>query len=230
MKTFTLLPSRKNQDNRNLCICIITAKKDSRGSIRFCMGRTPALCSHWPCSRYHSALEHCVCLVDPSCLTLCDPLDYSPPGSSVQRILQARVLERVAIPFFRESSWPRGRTQVSCTAGRSFTVWTTIEAPSSLLCYSSCWWELTWDWPWGELLSHQHNSLLQIIPSSPPSPSLTRYPHHSSEWLFQFLKHYPGGDREPVVETASQAPGESISVFYLTSNCSECHNPLISFN
>ena len=126
MKTFTLLPSRKNQDNRNLCICIITAKKDSRGSIRFCMGRTPALCSHWPCSRYHSALEHCVCLVDPSCLTLCDPLDYSPPGSSVQRILQARILERVAIPFFRESSWPRGRTQVSCTASRHFTVWASI--------------------------------------------------------------------------------------------------------
>ena len=62
------------------------------------------------------------------------------------------------------------------------------------------------------------------------SPSLTCYPHHSSEWLFQFLMHYPGGDREPVVETASQAPGESISVFYLTSNCSEYHNPLISFN
>ena len=108
-------------------------KKDSPASIRFCVGSTPALYSHWPCSRYHSALEHCVCLVDPSCLTLCDPLDYSPPGSSVQRILQARILEWVAIPFFRESSWPRDRTQVSCTAGRFFTVWT-IEKPR--LCCS----------------------------------------------------------------------------------------------
>ena len=39
----------------------------------------------------------CGCLVAQSCLTLCDPLDYSPPGSSVQRIFQARILEWVAI-------------------------------------------------------------------------------------------------------------------------------------
>ena len=39
-----------------------------------------------------------------SCLTLCDPMDYSPPGSSVQGILQARILKWVAIPFSRGSS------------------------------------------------------------------------------------------------------------------------------
>ena len=38
---------------------------------------------------------------------LCDPMDYSPPGSSVHGILQARILEWVAIPFSRESSQPR---------------------------------------------------------------------------------------------------------------------------
>ena len=38
------------------------------------------------------------------CLTLCDPVDWSPPGSSVHEILQARILEWVAIPFFRGSS------------------------------------------------------------------------------------------------------------------------------
>ena len=37
-----------------------------------------------------------------SCLTLCDPIDGSPPGSSVHRILQARILEWVAISFSRE--------------------------------------------------------------------------------------------------------------------------------
>ena len=39
-----------------------------------------------------------------SCFSLCDPLDYSPPGSSVHGILQARILEWVAISFSRESS------------------------------------------------------------------------------------------------------------------------------
>ena len=52
-----------------------------------------------------------------SCLTLCNPVDWSPPDSSVHGILQARILEWVAIPFFRRSSQPRHRTWVSCIAG-----------------------------------------------------------------------------------------------------------------
>ena len=60
-------------------------------------------------------------LVTQSCLTLCNSLDWSPPGSSVHGILQARILEWVAIPFFRGSSQPRDRTRVSCIAGRFFT-------------------------------------------------------------------------------------------------------------
>ena len=43
-----------------------------------------------------------------ACLTLCSPMGYSPPGSSVHRILQTRILERVAMPSFRGSSQPRG--------------------------------------------------------------------------------------------------------------------------
>ena len=62
------------------------------------------------------------------CPTLCDPLEYSPPGSSVHGILQARILERVAISFSRGSSRPRDQTQVSHTAGRCFTIWATREA------------------------------------------------------------------------------------------------------
>ena len=54
------------------------------------------------------------------------PMDWSPPGSSVPGILQARMLEWVAIPFSRESSWPTGRTQVSCIAGRFFTIGATV--------------------------------------------------------------------------------------------------------
>ena len=54
--------------------------------------------------------------------TLCDPMDCSPPGSSVRGMLQARVLEWVAFPFSRGSSQPRDRTQVSRITGRFFTV------------------------------------------------------------------------------------------------------------
>ena len=56
-------------------------------------------------------------LVAQSCPTLCDPMDCSPPGSSVHEIFQARILEWVAISFSRGSSQPRDRTRVSCTAG-----------------------------------------------------------------------------------------------------------------
>ena len=54
-------------------------------------------------------------------------MDCSPPGSCVQEIFQARILEWVAISFSRESSQPRDQTQVSCTAGRFFTNWATRE-------------------------------------------------------------------------------------------------------
>ena len=59
-----------------------------------------------------------------SCLTLCDPVHCSPPASSVHGILQARILEWVAGPSSRASSWSRNRTRVSCIlwiAGRVFT-------------------------------------------------------------------------------------------------------------
>ena len=62
-----------------------------------------------------------------SCLTLCDPMDCSLPGSSIHGIFQARILEWVAISFSRRSSWPRDWTHVSHIVGRRFTVWTTRE-------------------------------------------------------------------------------------------------------
>ena len=54
------------------------------------------------------------------CLTLWDPMDYTVHG-----ILQAKILEWVAVPFSRGSSQPRDQAQVSCTAGGFFTSWTT---------------------------------------------------------------------------------------------------------
>ena len=59
-----------------------------------------------------------------SCPALCDPMDYSPPGSSVHGIFQARILEWIAISSSRGSSRPRDQTRVSCGSciiGRFFT-------------------------------------------------------------------------------------------------------------
>ena len=62
------------------------------------------------------------------CPALCDPMDCSLPGSPLHGILQARVLEWVAISFSRGSSWPRDRTRVSSIPGRCFNLWATREA------------------------------------------------------------------------------------------------------
>ena len=56
-----------------------------------------------------------------SCLTLCDPVDCSPPGFSVHGTLQARMLEWEAIPYSRASSQARDRTWVSHIAGSSLS-------------------------------------------------------------------------------------------------------------
>ena len=61
--------------------------------------------------------------------TLYDPVDCSLPGFSVHGILQARILEWVAISFSRGSSQPRDGTQVSHIGGRRFNLWATREAP-----------------------------------------------------------------------------------------------------
>ena len=72
--------------------------------------------------------EELVVLVANSCPTLCDPMDCSPPGSSVHGISQSWILEWVAISSSRGSSRPRNQTRVPCPAGRFFTVWATREA------------------------------------------------------------------------------------------------------
>ena len=69
-----------------------------------------------------------------SCPTLCNPMDYSLPCSSVYGIFQARVLEWVAIFFSRGSPQPRDQTLVSHTAGRCLTVQTTRKAHIFIEC------------------------------------------------------------------------------------------------
>ena len=69
-------------------------------------------CTLFP--HHPSPLNCCYFLVAKSCLALCNLMDCSSPGSSVQGIFQARILEWVAIYFSRASSWPRDRTYTFC--------------------------------------------------------------------------------------------------------------------
>ena len=57
-----------------------------------------------------------VCVLTQSCPTLCDPIDCNPPGSSVNGISQARMLEWVTVSYSKGSSWPRDQTRVSCVS------------------------------------------------------------------------------------------------------------------
>ena len=67
-----------------------------------------------------------------SCSTLCEPMDYSLPGSSVHGIPQARILEGVAMPSSWESSQPRNRTRISCSSCIADGFFTT-EPPEKLI-------------------------------------------------------------------------------------------------
>ena len=71
-------------------------------------------------------LVQCFCWVAQVCLTLCDPTDCSPPGSSFHGVLQARTL--AAIPFSRASSRPRDRTHISHIDRQILYLWATGEA------------------------------------------------------------------------------------------------------
>ena len=73
-------------------------------------------------------------LVTQSCLTLCDPTNCNPSGSSVRGLFQTGIREWEAIPFSRGSFQLRAWTQVSCIAGRFFTVWA-MKRDRIYICY-----------------------------------------------------------------------------------------------
>ena len=84
---------------------------------------------------------------------LCDPVDCSLPGFPVHGILQARVLEWVAMPFSRGSFWPRDQTHmssVSCIVGRFFTA----EPPGKPRIYSV---------PWSQRVGHDWATSLHAL-------------------------------------------------------------------
>ena len=77
----------------------------------------------------------CVCVVvTQSCPNLCDPMDCSPPGSSVHGICQARILKWISIPFAKESSQRRDWSRVSCIAGWFLL----LNEPHTRVCVCVC--------------------------------------------------------------------------------------------
>ena len=120
----------------------------------------------------------CVCvgvcvIVTQSCMTLYDPMGYSPPGSSVHGILQTRILEWVTILFSSESSEPRGQTWVSCIAVGFFTIWATREAQSDLQLRSNRLEVKPTSSPWpGRTWSHRSLSASTVTTHTmePPTP------------------------------------------------------------
>ena len=114
------------------------------------------------------------------CPTLCDPMDCSLPGSSLHGILQANILEWVAISFSRGSSQPRDRTWVSHIVGRCFNLWATREACNYAVVWAFFGICFLWDWnenwsfpvPWPLLsfpnlltywVQHLHSIIFQVF-------------------------------------------------------------------
>ena len=105
----------------------------------------------------HSVGHVCSCVESlQSCPTLCNPMDCSPPGFSVHGILQARLLEWVAMPSSRESSPPRDRTRISRIASRFFTAEPLWKPPASHRNHKTVY-ERPRGTPWSMLLSLSTN-------------------------------------------------------------------------
>ena len=124
-------------------------------------------------------------------------MDCSPPGSSVHGILQARILEWVAIPFSGGSSWPRDWTQVSCIAGLFFTTWAILyqlraSLVVQLLKNLSAMWEtwvysLAWEDPLKKRKATHSSILAWRIPWMVYSVGLQRVRH---DWAIFTSLHF----------------------------------------
>ena len=123
--------------------------------------------------------------------TLFDPLDHSPPGSSVHGILQARLLEWVAISFARGSSQPRDQTLVSWIAGRFFTIWATRKAPQVV--------------QWLRIHLPMQGTQVQSLVWKDPMYHVTTKPVHHNYWAERWNYWSPSA-LEPVLRNRRVAP------------------------
>ena len=103
------------------------SKADYEENLKATLFRSTGQWSAWPWNEEDEQEVVC-CLVAQLCLTLCNPMDCSLPGSSVHGISQARILEWVAISSSRGDSWLRDPTHISCIGRRILYHWATREA------------------------------------------------------------------------------------------------------
>ena len=125
----------------------------------------------------------CTCLVTQLCLTFCNPMDCNPPGSSVDGIFQARILEWVAISFSRGLSPPRDWTHVSCIVGGFFTHWAIREAWKNIKTQISLCGERK-VFPLFLLVTLPHKNLVKLYGSH--NPITTK----ASQWMFWKGKNF----------------------------------------
>ena len=102
-----------------------------------------------------------ICMQAQLCLTLCDPMDCSPPVSSVHEIFQARILEWLPISYSKPSSLPRDRTCKSCLGKRIFFF--TTAPPGAPLKQTL------------NSFAKQRTSLILFIPQDSPSPQIMKW-------------------------------------------------------
>ena len=127
------------------------------------------------------------CLVAKLWPTLCNPKNCSPSGSSIHGISQARILEWVAISFSKGSSQPRGRTRVSCIAGRFLTGWSSTDA-------------------WDQLMPLLKWIIFQLLPLLNLCPS-----HPYREFLLEPFSYNPFTFKSPITGTALVIAAKTLS-------------------
>ena len=120
--------------------CVSASLQNIQYLTYICGGWGRTVCTHMNNTKKLSLLVHITCKLcvharlPQSCLTLCNPMDWSLPGSCVHRILQARILEWVVISSTRGSSAPRDQTQVSsnsCLGRRVLLPLRHVESPKN---------------------------------------------------------------------------------------------------
>ena len=95
---------------------------DTQPGKSYLSGHFPYDRDNWKDPSFYVSSEKCQSICCSVMFDSLGPMDYSPPASAVNGILQVRILEWVAIPFSRDSSQPKDQTQLSCIAGGFFTV------------------------------------------------------------------------------------------------------------
>ena len=160
-----------------------------------------------------------------SCPTLCDPVDFSPPGSSVHGILQERILKWVVISSSRRSSQPRNRTCVSCIADRLFTTEPPDIPSLSLLHFK---WSINY-MAWRELGAFTREQ--QRLTLSTPGRPIVLGSHPTHCWVsLRWWRNRAMGltwDQGLSRWPCSESPGQRKGGGWFHLDCIHCTSPFV---